>query len=151
MLKKFQRIFKDGSWHEWAPLNRDSERLGTAMCFGAPVRPVADLSKTRVLVCFDADPLMNHPASLSHSAGWASMRQSADDDEPVFSRVYSVESAYSVTGGAADVHITASTGDIPRMVIQLAKALNASTDWLPADISDLVAHSGRSGPRRAQK
>ena len=142
MRKKFQRIFKDGSWHEWAPLNRDSERLGTAMCFGAPVRPVADLSKTRVLVCFDADPLMNHPASLSHSAGWASMRQSADDDEPVFSRVYSVESAYSVTGGAADVHITASTGDIPRMVIQLAKALNVSTDWLPADIADLVANSG---------
>jgi len=150
MRKKFLRIFKEGSWHEWAPLNRDSERLGTAMCFGAPVRPIADLSKTKVLVCFDADPLMNHPASLTHSAGWASMRRSADDDEPSFSRVYAVESAYSVTGGAADVHITARSADISRMVAQLAKALGDSSDWLPKEIAAVVAESGDADSRILQ-
>jgi len=149
MRKKFQRIFKEGSWHEWAPINRDSERLGTAMCFGAPARPVADLSKTRVLACFDADPLMNHPANLSHSAGWASLRRSADDDEPAFSRVYSVESAYSVTGGAADVHITARSAEISRMVAQLAKALGGS-DWLPEDVAAVVAESGDPDSRILQ-
>ena len=150
MRKKFQRNFKESSWHEWAPLNRDSERLGTAMCFGAPARPVADLSKARVLICFDADPLMNHPASLHHSAGWASMRQSADDDEAAFSRVYSIESSYSVTGGAADVHITARSGEISRMVAQLAKALNVNTDWLPADVAEVVASSGDPDSRIQQ-
>ncbi|NCG12794.1 MAG: TAT-variant-translocated molybdopterin oxidoreductase [Planctomycetia bacterium] len=139
MRKKFMRQFKSGSWHEWAPLNRDSERLGTGQAFGSPQRPVADLSKAKVLACFDADPLMTHPANLSHSAGWAAMRLSADDDEASISRVYVVESSYSITGGAADIHITAKSSDIPRMVAQLAKALEVD---LPSDIANVVASAG---------
>ena len=139
LRKRLLRQIPDSQWHEWAPLHRDSERQGTAQLFGRPMRPVADLSAARVLVCLDADPLMNHPASLAHGSGWAALRNSADDDEPILSRVWSVESSLSVTGGVADVRIPARSADIPRIAAQLAAASGVS---LPADIAPIVEGSG---------
>lgn len=136
MRNRLLREVADSSWHEWAPLHRDSERMGTAQLFGRPMRPVADLSAAQVLVCLDADPLMNHPASLQHSSDWAALRTSADDDEPILSRVWSVESTLSVTGGVADVRIPARTADIPRIAAQLAAATGVQ---LPADVAAAVA------------
>ncbi|MEC9476006.1 MAG: TAT-variant-translocated molybdopterin oxidoreductase [Planctomycetota bacterium] len=136
MRKRLLRKIPNSRWHEWAPLHRDSERQGTAQLFGRPMRPVADLSAARVLVCLDADPLMTHPASLAHSSGWASLRSSADDDEPVLSRVWAVESSLSVTGGAADVRIPARTADIAGIAVQLAAATGVS---LPSDIAPIVS------------
>ena len=135
MRKRFLRQVPSAQWHEWAPIHRDSERLGTEQLFGRPMRPVADLSAARVLVCLDADPLMNHPASLAHSSAWAALRTSADDDEPLLSRVYSVESTLSVTGSAADIRIPARTADIAKIAAQLAAATGVP---LPADVSSIV-------------
>ncbi|MGE4632421.1 MAG: TAT-variant-translocated molybdopterin oxidoreductase, partial [Planctomycetota bacterium] len=139
MRKRFLRQVPSAHWHEWAPLHRDSERLGTEQLYGRPMRPVADLSRARVLVCLDADPLMNHPASLAHSSGWAALRTSADDDEPILSRVYAVESTLSVTGSAADVRIPARTADIAKIAAQLAAATGVP---LPADIASVVEAAG---------
>ncbi|MGE4613681.1 MAG: TAT-variant-translocated molybdopterin oxidoreductase [Planctomycetota bacterium] len=148
MRKRLLREVPESSWHEWAPVNRDSERLGTAQVFGRPMRPVADLSAARVLVCLDADPLMNHPASLRHSSGWAALRTSADDDEPILSRVWAVESTLSVTGGAADVRIPTRTSDIPKIAVQLAAATGVS---LPADVASSVGSVAASSDGRIQQ
>ena len=148
MRNRLLREVADSSWHEWAPLHRDSERLGTAQLFGRPMRPVADLSAAQVLVCLDADPLMNHPASLQHSSDWAALRTSADDDEPILSRVWSVESTLSVTGGVADVRIPARTADIPRIAAQLAAATGVQ---LPADVAAAVASAPPSTDDRIEQ
>ena len=36
---RFAEVFPEGSWYEWEPVTRDSEREGTALLFGAPYRP----------------------------------------------------------------------------------------------------------------
>lgn len=148
LRKRVLREIPDASWHEWAPIHRDSERMGTAQLFGRPMRPVANLAAARVLVCLDADPLMNHPASLQHSSGWAQLRTSADDDEPVLSRVWSVESTLSVTGGAADERIVARTADIPQIAAQLARQLGLT---LPADVAAVVEATPATTDNRIQQ
>ncbi|HWM85857.1 MAG TPA: 4Fe-4S dicluster domain-containing protein [Kofleriaceae bacterium] len=95
------RRFPEARWHEWEPLSRDSERAGTRMAFGRPMRVHVQLSDARVIAAFDADLLGDHPDSLRLSREFAIGRD-PDGNPAGMNRLYAVESAFSVTGATAD-------------------------------------------------
>lgn len=148
MRRQFQRAAPQATWYEYAAISRDSERLGSALTFGRPMRPHYDLAAARVVVCLDADPLMSHPAALSLSRGFAASRNSADadpghDTPPSISRLYSIESTLSVTGSVADVRMPARCADIPGIAARIASAVVGED--LPADVGEAVEKAGAAG------
>jgi molybdopterin-containing oxidoreductase family iron-sulfur binding subunit len=122
-------------WVEWAPVSRDAERVGTALAFGSPLRPVPRLDQARVLVSFDEDFLYEHPNAVRHTHDFATGRRVA---EGRMHRLWVVESAYSVTGSNADHRIPLAPSQIPTAVACLAAALVARGVALPAEITAAV-------------
>lgn len=107
-------------WVEYEPLSRDTERLGTAMVFGEALRPHLALDKARVIVALDDDLLAEHPASLAYARAFAKSR-SLDDGE--MSRLYAVESRFSVTGGTADHRLPIRSEQMEGFVWALTSAV----------------------------
>ena len=116
LRKRFAEVFPKASWYEWEPLSRDNEREGTKRLFGGACRPQYRFDKADVIVCLDADPLSDHPAALRHARDFASRRRA---ENGAMSRLYSAETALTLTGAAAD-HRTALP---PRGVEELAGVL----------------------------
>jgi len=150
MRRHFQRVAPAATWYEYAPISRDSERTGSALAFGRPMRPHYDFARARVVLCLDADPLMSHPAALSLNRGYAASRNSADSDPsstegPSISRLYSIESTLSVTGSVADVRMPARNVDIPLIAARVARALVG--DGAPADVAAALERAGDLDPQ----
>ena len=93
LKKQFEA--KGGSWFTYAPINDDNQRAGSKLAFGKVLRPHLMLDKAKVIVSLDADPLGMNPASLVNSSRFSKGR---DADHGHMSRLYAVESQYSLTG-----------------------------------------------------
>jgi molybdopterin-containing oxidoreductase family iron-sulfur binding subunit len=88
------------AWYEYEAVSHDSERDGLRAALGRPLRVVPHLDRARVVACFDADPLFEHPAAVRLARGFA---ESRDPHRPEgMSRLYVVEAGFTLTGGRAD-------------------------------------------------
>jgi molybdopterin-containing oxidoreductase family iron-sulfur binding subunit len=120
-------------WHEYEPISRDNERSGTALLFGAPLRPVLHLEHARTIVCLDADPLGSHPAALANAREFAASRTA---ENGAMSRLWVAESALSITGGAADHRVALPPSAVASLAATLAgrfiKRIKSST-WGPLE------------------
>jgi molybdopterin-containing oxidoreductase family iron-sulfur binding subunit len=169
---RFLDAFPDAVWHEWAPLDRASERASAEWAFGRPLRPVYRLDRARVIVSLDADLLIHHPWGVRHARDFAEGRRA---DGTSMNRLYAVETAYGLTGGVADHRIAVAPSVVPVVAAKLAaallrKGLPLRTDLeglrqalaaferhpfdhpaIDAMAADLLAHRGRgvvaAGPR----
>ncbi len=149
MQTRFRAAFPKARWHVHEPINRDNEILGSILAFGKPCRTHYHLDRARVIVCLDADPLMTHPAALRYArdfvAGRCGNAEPADHSPTSsghrrgaaahgktrasfteMSRLYAVESTFSVTGAAADHRYAVRSGDVAviavRLLLELVKA-----------------------------
>jgi molybdopterin-containing oxidoreductase family iron-sulfur binding subunit len=93
--------FPEARWHEYEPLSRDNERVGTKMAFGRPMRVRLNLGQASVIAALDADLFGDHEDSVRLSRDFSRGRD-PDENRAGMNRLYAVESAYSVTGAAAD-------------------------------------------------
>ena len=117
--KRFPRL----TWVEWEPISRENEQLGLSQVLGGRYRVHHDLRQADVIVCLDEDLLESHPASLRLAREYADRRRQIDTKAKSASRLYSVESAFSVTGGMADVRQPLQAGQILDFGLALAAAL----------------------------
>ncbi|QDT16843.1 TAT-variant-translocated molybdopterin oxidoreductase [Alienimonas californiensis] len=112
------------TWCEYSPLSGDLVREGTRQAFGDALRPSYDLAVADVIVCLDADPLGDDPASSVNNRAWASRRR--PEDGPM-NRLYAIESQFSVTGAAADHRFPIKSTAIPAFLAKLG-AVRAGGD-----------------------
>ena len=115
LLQKFPKA----AWHAYEPIDEDNAAAGAALAFGKRLRPVPHLDKARVLVALDADPLGQGPSQLSNARGFAARRR------PQFSRIYSIETAPTLTGAKADHRIALQPQLISEMAIAIARSMGA--------------------------
>jgi MoCo/4Fe-4S cofactor protein with predicted Tat translocation signal len=87
-------------WYEYEPVSFDNEWLGAQLVFGRPLRAHLCLDQADVIACLDADILHAHPTALTCARAFADGRRAADKGR--MSRLYVAESAYTITGAAAD-------------------------------------------------
>ena len=163
MQGEFMKAFPKARWFEWLATSNDNELEGTRMAFGAPQRVHPELKNADIIVCLDADPLMNHPAAAQLSRGWADGRRidNPDPAKQTMNRMYSVEGVLTVTGMSADNRIAMNSMDISRVAAAIAAGVGMSggklasaaeeldltehqTKVVEAIISDLNSHKGRS-------
>jgi molybdopterin-containing oxidoreductase family iron-sulfur binding subunit len=131
-------------WVEWDPLTRDAAREGATLAFGRPLRAHLAVDKADVIAAFDADILFDDPAALANARAFARRRRAKDG---TMNRLYAVEAAYSLTGGAADHRIPVTSALIPvalgRLAAQLISAgvtLPAGTDGIRDAVSRFASH-----------
>jgi molybdopterin-containing oxidoreductase family iron-sulfur binding subunit len=162
-------------WFEYEPVSFDNEREGTRIALGAPHRTWLKLDAADLVVSFDDDFLMSHPAAVRYTGDFAAARARADTDRTM-NRLVVIESNYSVTGSKADHRFAERASDVPVRLCQLAaellkkglklppaaatiaealKGFDAGAlqaRYLPELADDLLAHAGRVlisvGPRQ---
>ncbi|MBI1367886.1 MAG: 4Fe-4S dicluster domain-containing protein [Planctomycetes bacterium] len=107
-------------WYEYEALTRDNEREGAKLAFGQAVRAQLHLDKAKVIACFDADILGEHPASLAHARAWAAGRKGLD---ATMSRMYAVENTFTITGTCADERLAVASGRVLDVLKAVASEL----------------------------
>lgn len=131
------RAHPNMEWFEYEPVSRDNEWGGASLAFGRALRMHVDFRRADVVVCLDADPLYAHPNAVRHARDFASRRKGTNGD---MNRLYVAESAYSVTGGTADVRLPVASSKIGALAGALARRLAAKglgAAW-PADVRRVV-------------
>ncbi len=120
---KQQLIDKGVNWFTFSAINDDNAREGARQAFGKPVRMHCDFEKAKVIVSIDADPLGMHPDAVNNTIKFTAGR---DADHGVMSRMYAIESQFSVTGSSADHRISVRSSQIPGFVGSLRQAVDAA-------------------------
>jgi len=143
-----------GAWFTFAAVADDNTREGSQLAFGKPHRATYALDKADIIVTLDADILGQDPAGTANSFSFAMGR---DAESPKgMSRMYSIESQFSVTGAAADHRMALPTKGITKFVGALAEAVRAGKTevdeslpyrekMLAAIASDLIKHKDKGG------
>ncbi len=127
---RFLAAFPKARWFEYAAISRDNQREGTRLAFGQPhrVHPRFDLEHAHVIVSLDSDFLMAHPTGVADTRDFARHRGGKDGE---MSRLFVIESAYTITGSNADERHQARPSDIPIIAAKLAAALVKAGVALP--------------------
>lgn len=170
-LAALKAAFPQAEIFQYTPLDRDNQRRGSELAFGKVVRTHCALDRARIIVCFDADLLGDHPAAIRLARQFADGRDVAAAAEPKSSRMnrlYVAESQYSTTGAMADHRLAVRSADIAALVTDVERRVRSllasgqvpSVDAggprreriLQALAADLVEHRGASviaaGPRQ---
>jgi MoCo/4Fe-4S cofactor protein with predicted Tat translocation signal len=167
MRERLRNAMPSAKWLEYEAISEDAELEGTRMAVGKPCRALYDFTKAQVVVSLDSDFLLTHPASVSLTRDWASMRVPAGRNGTM-SRLYVAEGVLSLTGANADARLAVKSRDIAGLAGKIAARLlssetfaqhaSAGSDaaavnaWVTHVVSDLQAHHGESlviaGPRQ---
>src|ERR1051325_9102700 len=127
--------FPKAKWVSYPPPESTGSTEGTKIAFGKPMRGVLSLSKekTKVIVSLDRDFLYHEAGEISNARQFAATRQvfTTKDD---MSRLYCIESGYSITGAQADHRMRLS----PSMVSSFAGAL---ARFLDGSLGDANLHA----------
>ncbi len=158
--------FPKAKWVEYEALARDNERAGAALAFGQTVDAHPQFDKAKVIVALDADFLgLDWATPLPTKQFSRGRRIAGEEDLEKFSRLYAVESQFSLTGANADHRLRMRGSEVKQFAADLAGALGAmpalnvvgnATDkrgkFLAAVVKDLkAAGSGAlvvAGPRQ---
>lgn len=123
LLGKIQTAFPEAKFYSSA----ESRAASDAALFGllglAPSRVRNNLRDARVIVAIDADPLGLEGETVRMTREFADGRRLAAGSRAM-NRLYSVESAFSLTGSAADHRLLVTSGDVQECVIELARGLS---------------------------
>ncbi len=162
MKARLLNALPNAIWYEFESISRDSEREGTRLAFGKPLRPHWDLQNARRIVAFDSDFLMTHPDCVKYAGDFAAKRRG---DHNQLNRLVAFESNFSVTGSMADNRYPVRNELVPLIIRQLYIAISQLTgvdsqrvriespeSTLPENLQgilqslaeDLVAHKGES-------
>jgi Fe-S-cluster-containing dehydrogenase component len=121
-IAAFRKKFPKARWVPYSPAESVSGAEGTRLVFGVPMREVLNMSKerTRIIVSLDRDFLHLEPGEMANSRQFASTRLVMSTKDTM-SRLYCVESGFSLTGAQADHRLRLS----PTQVTAFARALAA--------------------------
>lgn len=130
--------FPKAKWLSYDPMQADEMSAGLSAAIGQPCREKFNLAAADVIVSLDRDFLGTEAGSLANARGFASRRRV--EDSPVMSRLYVIESAYSITGGRADHRVRATPSQVAASAVRLAEELvKLGAFKLPAALSAAVS------------
>ncbi len=136
MKRRLLAALPEAKWYEYEAISADNIRLGSELAFGAAYRPDYALEKASVILSLDSDFLGAERTALRVAPAFIEGRR---PDTGEMSRLYTIESAFSMTGGIADHRLPLRS--------ELVKAVAAALD---ASISAKVAAAPELGPAQAR-
>jgi molybdopterin-containing oxidoreductase family iron-sulfur binding subunit len=148
-----QTQFPNMIWHAYEPAEDSAARAGMQMAYGTRLEALPNFTEADVILTLDADPLGAGPHQIVFARGFSGRRHPRKGG-PDLCRLYSVESAPTLTGANADHRLTLPPGGVSAFAAELARGLggNVPAGGLTAEqqhfaeavLRDLKAHRGRS-------
>ena len=153
---------------EYEPTDPHANERATQSLYGKRLRPQYHFDKAQRVLALDTDFTGCHGSNLAWQRGFAKGRRVYNQEEAVhMSRLYMVESGFTITGGMADHRLRLPTSNIPAFLAGLAveilqqqspsssllaplrekaQALDFEDkkEWLHACAQDLIEHKGRA-------
>lgn len=120
VLKKYPRA----TWAWWSATEQTAAVEGARLAFGEPMRERLNLTKanTNVVVSLDRDFLYHEHDELVNARGFARTRE-VWTTQDTMSRLYMIESGFSITGAQADHRLALAPSRIIAVAVLLAKAI----------------------------
>ncbi len=110
-------------WITYRAEGDDPVRLGLQRAFGSPYRPVYHFEQAQVIVSLDADFLGPTAHNFVHATRAFADGRRLSTPQDAMSRLYVVESTYSITGGMADNRLRLRSSEVPALAAALAAKL----------------------------
>ncbi len=130
-----RRRFPNAVWHQYEPVSLDNTAAGSVLAYGMPLRSNPNFERAKVILSLDSDFLAAHPAAIHFAGEFAKGRNPGTG----MNRLYSVESAFTQTGGISDHRLPMAAGDIEPFAIALAaRLLNNAGSGLSGDYRALA-------------
>ena len=121
-LKKWPKA----KWVEYESLSRENERKGAELAFGQAVNVHPQFDKAKVILSLDYDFLgTDYPTPLATKLFSKNRHVNSEEDLEKISRLYVVESQFSLTGANAEHRLRMRGGDVQQFAIDLVAALSA--------------------------
>jgi molybdopterin-containing oxidoreductase family iron-sulfur binding subunit len=117
---QMERLMPAARFYEYEALSRDNGRRGTAAVFSQPHRALPVYDQAEVIVSLADDFLLNHPNAVRFARDFAAGRRA---ETGRMSRLYVVESGYSLTGANADHRIAVRPGEVATVACAVAAEL----------------------------
>jgi len=152
--------FPKARWHVHEPIELDLPRRAASLAYGAPVEPFCKLDEARVILSLDCDFIGSEENAPNNIRRFAKGRHLEGKDDSM-SRLYAVESLFTLTGANADhrlrvppsmivpvlarlaMNILASSA-IDAQLRELAAPAQAHDSWIVPCAVDLKANPGKS-------
>jgi molybdopterin-containing oxidoreductase family iron-sulfur binding subunit len=147
-ITSLQKALPEMRWHVYEPTEGADDEAARAV-YGEALRLRLRLRDANTLIAFDADPLGPGPDQVANARALADRRRR--DRASV--RLYSAESALSLTGAFADRRLTAHPDAIEAMIAALAAKLGASIvpPALSAEALEFLASAARDLTARPER
>ena len=148
MKAKVLARWPKAAWVAWSPAQSSAPIEGTRLAFGSPMREVLNISKqnTRVILSLDRDFVTREAGEVANARGFAASRDLASTKDDM-SRLYMVESGFSLTGGQADHRLRLAPSRVSAFAVELARFLlpMLSQPGAQAVTSALASFTGDTG------
>jgi molybdopterin-containing oxidoreductase family iron-sulfur binding subunit len=151
-LARLGARFPRARTYRWNPLNRDQARAGAELAFGRDLHTRYRFERARVVVALAADFLCEGPGHVRYARDFAQSRAGRSWVKER-SRLYAIESAFTLTGAAADERLSLRPSELEGAARFLARELGVAVEgsapaderqarFLRAAAKDLRAHAG---------
>jgi len=140
--------FPNAKWFAYEPVDSDVQRRAATQAFGQPVSPVYHFEKAKVIVSLGSDFLGGEDEVNNHIRRYVQGRK---PESGAMSRLYVLESLFTLTGAGADHRLRVASGQIGAIAAALNAAVAGSTFTAPAGVDakwisecakDLVGNHG---------
>jgi molybdopterin-containing oxidoreductase family iron-sulfur binding subunit len=131
--------FPQAHWHVYEPVDFDTAGLAAKMAYGKALVPYYNIDKAQTILALDCDFIGSEPNATNNIARFAQGRAVAGKDDTM-SRLYAVESLYTLTGMNADHRLRVAPSQLLPVVARFAlKIMGDTSDGKLTDLSKSVA------------
>lgn len=117
LQKKYPRLV----WSEYSAIEQGGAEAAAEAIHGKPMRPLYHLEKAKRVLSVDADFLNSEPGSVGMARAFSKSRKVKDSKSAKkMSRLYAVESTFSLTGAMGDHRLRLSTANMTAFLAALA-------------------------------
>ena len=140
--------FPKSQWFTYDAIDSGIHQRAATQAFGQPVQPVFNFDKAKIILSLDCDFIGGEDGAHNHIARFAKGRKPENGG---MSRLYAVESLFSLTGTSADHRLRAPASQVGEIgaaiaaqILNRPAAIPAGVDpkWILECAKDLVANRG---------
>jgi MoCo/4Fe-4S cofactor protein with predicted Tat translocation signal len=135
LQRDIQNRYSELLWVDYSSTLKNASSEGLASVYGSTLSASHHFDRASVIVSLDADFLSPvNPDNVANTRDFSASRTVDDGSE--MSRLYVVESQYSITGGMADNRKRTKSSDIPALTAALASAVGVDVSGGESFASD---------------
>ena len=130
LQKIIEQKFPKSQWFTYDAIDSGIHQRAATQAFGQPVKPVFHFDKAKVILSLDADFLGGEDDAHNHIRKFAAGRKAGKN----MSRLYAVESLFTLTGASADHRLRVQASLIGGIAAAISAMVSHSQVTVPAGV-----------------